>query len=174
MSIGIGYIVDDAMAAGKLSIDSVYTVWSEHTAYNSDILFKRNAISFDPSINLSNNAGKSSSPAIAASGNNVYVVWTDDTPGNSEIFYRRSTDGGASFGGTVRLTSVSLSWYAATMAVSENNVYLVWNSDAPGSSEIFYRKSTDGGAFFGDTVNLSNTAENSYTPRVAASNNLSL
>jgi hypothetical protein len=74
----------------------------------------------------------------------------------------------------VRLTSVSLSWYAATMAVSENNVYLVWNSDAPGSSEIFYRKSTDGGAFFGDTVNLSNTAENSYTPRVAASNNLSL
>ena len=123
MSIGTGDIVDDAMAAVKLSLDSVYTVWSEHTASNSDILFKRNAISFDPSINLSNNAGKSSSPAIATSGNNVYVVWSDNTPGSSEIFYRRSTDGGASFG---------------------------------------------------DTVNLSNTTENSYAPRVAASNNLSL
>jgi hypothetical protein len=121
MSIGTGDIIDDAMTTAKL--DSVYIVWSDHTAYNSDILFKRNAISFDPTINLSNNAGKSSSPSIAASGNNVYVVWTDDTPGNSEIFYTRSTDGGA---------------------------------------------------FFGDTVNLSNTTENSYAPRVAACNNLSL
>jgi hypothetical protein len=138
MSIGIGYIVDDAMAAGKLSIDSVYTVWSEHTAYNSDILFKRNAISFDPSINLSNNAGKSSSPAIAASGNNVYVVWTDDTPGNSEIFYRRSTDGGASFGGTVNLSNTTRISSRATMAVSminvsqQQDVYIVWIEDAQG------------------------------------------
>jgi ethanolamine utilization microcompartment shell protein EutL len=277
MSIGTGDLVDDAMAAGKLSLDSVYTVWSEHTAYNSDILFKRNAISFDPSINLSNNAGKSSSPRIAASGNNVYVVWSDDTPGNTEILYRRSTDGGASFGGTVNLSNTTGSSYPvnlgvsgndvyvvwsdetpgtgnseilyrksgdggasfggtvnlsnttgissratvavsnvsqqeevyvlwidddsdilyrkstdggasfgrtvrltsvqganATVAVSGNNVYLVWNNDAPGSSEIFYRKSTDGGAFFGDTVNLSNTAENSYDPHVAVANNLSL
>jgi hypothetical protein len=74
----------------------------------------------------------------------------------------------------VRLTSVNLSWYAATVAVSGNNLYLVWNNDAPGSSEILYRKSTDGGAFFGDTVNISNTTESSYAPRVAVSNNLSL
>jgi hypothetical protein len=120
MSIGTGDIVNDAMAAGKLSLDSVYTVWSEHTAYNSDILFKRNAISFDPSINLSNNAGKSFSPVVAASGNNVYVVWTDDTPGNSEIFYRRSTDGGASFGGTVNISNTTESSYAPRVAVSNN------------------------------------------------------
>jgi hypothetical protein len=108
------------MTTAKLSLDSVYIIWSEH---DSDIMFKRNAISFDPTINLSNTTGRSSSPAMAAFENDVYVVWNDDTPGNSEILYRKSTDGGASFGGT---------------------------------------------------VNISNTTENSYSPRVAASNNLSL
>jgi hypothetical protein len=51
MGIGTGDIINDAMAAAKLSLDSVYTVSSEQS---SNILFKRNAISFDPSINLSN------------------------------------------------------------------------------------------------------------------------
>jgi hypothetical protein len=233
MSIVTRDIIDDAMAAAKLSLDSVYTVWSENTAYTSDILFKRNAISFDPSINLSNNAGKSSSPAIAVYENNVYLVWNNDTSGNSEILYRRSTNGGASFGGTVNLSNttenssratvavtmtnvpqqpqqdvyivwidddvygggkilyrkstdggasfggivnmyINLSWRAAAVAASGNNVYLVWNNDTSGNSEILYRKSTNGGAFFGGTVNLSNTAEHSYSTRVAASNNLSL
>jgi hypothetical protein len=100
MSIGTRDIVDDAMAAAKPSLDSVYIVWSEQ---DSDILFKRNAISFDPSINLSNTTGKSLRPALAVSYNDVYVVWSDDTTGtrNFEILYRRSTDGGASFGPTV-------------------------------------------------------------------------
>jgi hypothetical protein len=120
MSIGTGDIVDDAMAAGKLSLDSVYTVWSDHTAYDSDILFKRNAISFDPSINLSNNAGKSSGAVISASGNDVHVVWADDTPGNSEIFYRRSIDGGAFFGDTVNLSNTTENSYAPRVAVSNN------------------------------------------------------
>ena len=76
------------MAAAKLYLDSVYTVWSEGS---DDIMFKRNAISFDPSINLSNTTGKSYGPVVAAYGNNVYVVWSDDTPGTTEILYRRST-----------------------------------------------------------------------------------
>ena len=81
-------IIDDTMAAAKLYLDSVYTVWSEGS---DDIMFKRNAISFDPSINLSNTTGKSYGPVVAAYGNNVYVVWSDDTPGTTEILYRRST-----------------------------------------------------------------------------------
>ena len=61
MSIGTGDIMDDTMTTAKL--DSVYIVWSEQ---DSDIMFKRNAISFDPTINLSNTAGKSLIPSVAA------------------------------------------------------------------------------------------------------------
>jgi ethanolamine utilization microcompartment shell protein EutL len=168
MSIGARDIIDDAMAAAKLSLDSVYVVWSEQ-----DIMFKRNAISFDPSINLSNNAGKSSSPAIASSpaivsDNNVYVVWDDDTGGNSEILYRRSTDGGATFGGTVNLSNNTGYSSIPAIAAYANNVYVVWNDDTGGNPEILYRKSTDGGDSFGGTMNLSNTTGQSGQPAIAA------
>jgi hypothetical protein len=163
--------IDDAMTTAKLSLDSVYIVWSEQ---DSDIMFKRNAISFDPTINLSNTTGKSLVPSVAASENNVHVVWTDDIQGNREILYRRSTDGGASFGGTVNLSNTTGSSYPAALAVSGNNVCVVWNDNSLGNFEILYRRSTDGGASFEGTVNLSNTTENSFSPRVAASNNLSL
>jgi hypothetical protein len=118
MSIGTGDIIDDTMTTAKL--DSVYIVWSEQ---DSDIMFKRNAISFDPTINLSNTAGSSYPAALAVSGSNVYVVYDFPVTGNSEILYRKSTNDGDSFG---------------------------------------------------STGNLSNTTENSVSPRVAASNNLSL
>jgi hypothetical protein len=164
MSIGIGDIIDDAMTTTKL--DSVYIVWSEQ---ESDIMFKRNVISFDPTINLSNTTGRSSSPAVSASGNNVYVVWDDDTSGNYEILYRKSADGGASFGGTVNLSNTS--GYSASPAVSASgsqNVYVVWMDHSLGNFDILFRGSTDDGASFGGTVNLTNTSERSDEPAVAA------
>lgn len=125
MSIGTGDIIDDAMTAAKLSLYSVYIVWTEHKVNDSDILFKRNAISFDPSINLSNNAGKSGGAAVAASGypseNNVYVVWTEVTTGTgTEILYSRSTDGGASFGGIVNISNTTEYSNSPRVAVSNN------------------------------------------------------
>jgi hypothetical protein len=42
-------------------------------------------------VNLSNNAGSSSSPSLTASGSNVYVTWGDDTSGNNEILFSRAT-----------------------------------------------------------------------------------
>jgi hypothetical protein len=89
-----------------MSIDilgSVYTVWEEGS--NRDILFKRNTISFDPSINLSNPAEPLGYAAVAATQYNVYVIWYGLSPVRfPEIFYRRSTDGGANFGWTTNLT----------------------------------------------------------------------
>jgi hypothetical protein len=154
------------MAAAKLSLESVYFVWLEQ-----DIMFKRNAISFDPTLNLSNTTGTSRTPAMAAFENNVYVVWDDDTPGNSEILYRKSTDGGASFGDTVNLSNTTGRSSGPAVAVSGSNVYVVWDDDTPGNYEILYRRSTDGGVSFGGTVNLSNTTGTSVSPAMAVSEN---
>lgn len=49
---------------------------------------------------------------------------------------------------------------AAPIAISGDNVYIVWFSDKnmpSNNSEVFFRASTNGGATFGDKVNLSNT-----------------
>lgn len=49
---------------------------------------------------------------------------------------------------------------AAPIAISGDNVYIVWFSDKNvpnNNSEVFFRASTNGGVTFGGKINLSNT-----------------
>ena len=178
MSVGADDIIDDAVTDAKLSLESVFTVWIESLGADnlSRILFKRNTISFDPSIIVSHN-GSFRKTAVAASGNNVYVVYREnitEPPASDAIWYRRSTDGGASFGGAMNLRITTTgNTFEPSLAASGNNVYVLWSNDVdPGGFDILYKKSTNGGASFGDTKILSNTTGNSGRPDIAASNNL--
>jgi hypothetical protein len=45
----------------------------------------------------------------------------------------------------------------APTAVSGDNIYVSWWSNKTGNDEVLFRSSTDGGATFGDKINLSNT-----------------
>jgi hypothetical protein len=64
----------------------------------------------------------------------------------------------------------------APMAVSEdgNNVYLVWWTNKSENWEVMFRASNDGGATFGDRINLSNSTdtESQNAEIVAAGNNV--
>ena len=104
------------------------------------------------------------SPAIAVSGNNVHVVWDDDTLGNFEILYRRSFDGGATFGPTINLSNNAGQSFRPAIAVSGNNVHVVWDDNTPGNFDILYKRSTDGGASFTEpTKNLSVNTGTSFS-----------
>ena len=96
---------------------------------------------FGGTVNLSNTTGHSYPAALAAYGNNVYVVWTDNSLGNFDILYRRSTDGGANFGGTVNLSNTTGSSSSPAVAVSVQNVYVVWIDNSLGNFDILFRKS---------------------------------
>ena len=158
----------------SISGNRVYMVWRDTTPGNFEILYRRSVdggVTFGSTINLSNNAGQSLSPVVAASGNNVYVVWYDNTPGNSEILYKRSTNGGATFGGNISLSNNAGSSLVPAIAASGNSVFVVWHDNTLGNPDILYRESTDGGVTFGSTINLSNNAGQSLSPVVAASGN---
>jgi len=60
-----------------------------------------------------------------------------------------------------------------SVAVNGNIVYTVWRETKanPFSDEIFYRRSTDGGAAFSQSTNLSNSAGISGIPVIVASGN---
>jgi hypothetical protein len=176
MSVGTDDIIDNAVTDAKISLDSVYTVWEESLGSDSlsQILFKRNTISFDPSIIVSHN-GSFDVPSVAASGNNVYVVWKESSLNASDIWYRRSTDGGASFGDIVSLRNKTTgSLFEPAIAASGNNVYVMWVESIAGGGvwDILYTRSTDSGASFGDIVNLTeNTASDGEETAIAASGN---
>jgi hypothetical protein len=48
----------------------------------------------------------------------------------------------------------------------DNTVYIFWIDLIIGNDDIYYKRSTDGGASFGDTINLSNNAGDSYNYQV--------
>lgn len=130
-----------------------------------------------PIQNLSDNEGSSLFSQIAVSGNNVYVVWADNTTptGTIDLFFRKSTDGGTTFGPTQNLmeNAPGDSVGQPQVAVSGNNVYIVWDNGNPGDGEkILLRKSIDAGMTFGPVVELSDPFPETFTaPQVIASGN---
>jgi len=118
---------------------------------------------------ITNTAGGSNYPAIAVDGANVCVAWQDDTPGNCEIYFKKSTDGGATWQASKRLTYNTEDSRRPAIAVNGANVYVVWSDHAPGNNEIFFRWSADGGATWESAKRLTNNAGNSYHADIAAS-----
>ena len=98
------------------------------------------------------------------------MVWNDGTPGNFEIFYRRSFDGGATFGPIINLSNNAGVSARPAIALSGNNVHVVWDDNTSGNFDILYRRSTDGGASFTEsTKNISANSGSSFSPAIAVS-----
>lgn len=68
---------------------------------------------------------------------------------------RRSTDKGATFENIINLSNNIGSTGEISVVASGNNVYVAWADFHITDIEIHYRRSTDNGATFEDTVNLS-------------------
>src|SRR5215217_7560472 len=155
---------------------NVYVIWSQGNFDQglTDVFFKRSTdggASFGDTINLSNNPNSQSSlPTLALLDNNVYTAWSDGPFNNGEVHYRNSADGGASFGDTINLSNDTGDSIRPEIAVSGSNVFIVWQNQATKVDNVFFKRSTDGGASFGDTINLSNNQGISTDPDIALSN----
>jgi hypothetical protein len=109
-------------------------------------------------INLSDSPGITSWNArIKVSGPNVFVVWNEMVNKESEIFFSMSTDNGKTFSEPINVSNNTKESINAGLAVSENNIYLIWNQKTPDSIDIFFTKSTDYGNIFSTPINLSNS-----------------
>jgi hypothetical protein len=152
-----------------------------HLAYNDDVpgneevYFKKSTnggTSWMTSKRLSYNLGGSGWPAIGVdSSGNPHVAWSDSTPGPYEIYYKKSTDGGETWSVAKRLsfTSAGQNIYVEIAVDSSANPHLVWQGSRPDGIEIYYKKSTNGGAAWATTRKLTWTAAyDSRYPDIAA------
>jgi hypothetical protein len=172
-----GFLLLDHHPQVVVSGNNVYVVWVSHYPGNDDVYFtgsSNGGISFGKIVDLDRNPGDSYEPHIALAGNNVYVIWVDETPGpygNPDILFRRSTNGGTTFGPTLNLSNNPGISSEPEMAVSGNNVYVVWRDNTPGTEEILFKRSINGGGTFGTTVNISNEPSSLSTlQRISALN----
>jgi hypothetical protein len=85
-----------------------------------------------------------------------------------EAFYKKSTDGGASWTTSRRLSWTSGASRSPVIAVDySDNLHLVWSDDTPGNDEIYYKKSTDAGANWTSNRRLTWTSSYSWEPSLA-------
>jgi hypothetical protein len=155
------------------STGGVHVAWADETPGNLEIYHKS---SDDGGVSWSSNkritwaaqASYGDSIAVDSSGS-LYVAWHDFYPGNKEIYYRKSTDGGAGWTSSKRITwNAGQSEYPSLATDSSGNLHVVWHDDTPGNREVYYKKSTNGGAAWTSNHRLTWTSGETRWPCVAA------
>ena len=152
--------------------DTLHVLWHDNRDGNYEIYYKRSSnggSAWGNDTRLTNNSSYSGFSSVSVSGNFVHVVWLDQRDGNSEIYYKRSIDGGSSWEADTRLTNNSLISEYPSVSVSGQDAHLVWVDNRDGNSEIYYKRSSDGGSSWGADTRLTNNPSLSEDPSVSVS-----
>ncbi|MEW6210925.1 MAG: sialidase family protein [Acidobacteriota bacterium] len=175
--------------AGSRFKGNVYVSWTDFSSSGIFIAFSRSTNggrSFKTPVNLSRSGlTQGSMPAVAPNGD-IYVAYFFTGGGETGIAVVKSTDGGASFSAPQRiaffreLTQVTGIYNVRansfpSITVDKNNfVHVVYCAPpgflGPDRSDIFYLRSTDGGASFSAPRKLNDdaTTTTQLLPAVAA------
>jgi hypothetical protein len=73
----------------------------------------------------------------------VYITWADDRHGYTKIYFKNSSDNGIYWSEDFQLTHASSNSYAPDIAVSNNNLHVLWTDDmhwAGATNELYYKR----------------------------------
>ena len=160
------------------SSGSIHIVWSDDMPGNKEIYYKKSTdggATWTTSKRLTWDSANSSAPCVAVDpSDNLHVAWMDGRISlyYDTLYYKKSTDGGATWSANKRLTWGETQAGLPKIAVdASGGLHVVWgNHDYPESNEIYHRKSTDGGASWTASQNISQTSWDSHNPAVAVDN----
>jgi len=152
----------------------IHIVWQDDPPIGAPEIYYRRSIdggsTWSAARRLTWTSGSSLSPRLTIdSSDAIHVFWADLTSGNLEVYYKKSTDHGAGWSATRRLSWTSGNTASPDIILGSSNVFhLVWSDATPGNAEIFHKKSTDQGVTWSPPQRLTWTSGSSYYPRVAA------
>ena len=183
---GVSWGIDTRLSSGSPTSTStcpsisaigsaVHVAWGDNRDGNWEIYYKRSTnsgVNWETDTRLTNDTSASYWSSIAVSSSIVNVVWRDERDGNTEVYYKRSTDGGASWEADTRLTNNSANSYTPSVSVSSSIVHVVWWDDRNGNDEIYYKRSTDGGASWGQDTRLTYALTGSEYPNISVSDSI--
>jgi len=147
----------------------VHVVWQEIRDGNFEIYYKRSTdggVNWGLDTRLSYNSGYSAIPCVKVLGPFIHVVWRENSDGNEEIYYKRSIDSGVNWGADTRLTNFTGTSNYPSISLNAQVVHVVWQDNRDGNTEIYYKRSTDGGVSWGTDSRLTNNTYDSEAPSI--------
>lgn len=151
--------------------DTIHIVWDDQRDGNYEIFYKRSTdagLTWGDDTQLTNTV-YSYDPCLALAGSVVHLVWQEERSGYYEIYYKRSTDGGVSWDEDIRLTTNTSDSWNPSISINGSVVHVVWEDERQGNSEIYYKKSTDGGVTWGTDTRLTSNSADSWNATVTVS-----
>ena len=162
-----------SLSSVSVSGTNVHVAWIDERDGNSEVYYKRSTddgVNWGTDTRLTNSIYYSSLPSISVSGMNLHIAWEDKRDGgNAEIYHKKSTDGGTSWGADTRLTNNPANSESPSISVSGSIVHIVWFDERDGNTEIYNKRSIDGGVNWGTDTRLTNSIQYSAFPCVAVS-----
>jgi hypothetical protein len=162
----------DNPAIGTDNSDYIYVVWEEFVLPHYEIYFSRSTdggSTWSNPVSISNSTNSSGDPDIAVdSTGKLYVVWEKYISYNHEIYFIKSNDKGVNWGQVVNLSKNKYGSLDPSIAVYNSNVYVVWEDRSSGDEEIYFKRSSNGGANWKQSIILSDKAYyDSYDPAIS-------
>jgi hypothetical protein len=162
----------------EVSGSTLHLLWPDSRSGTWEVFYKQSkdgGNTWGPDTQLTSHANLFRM-GTAISGSSLHVVWggTNRTGGISDdgpIYYKRSTDGGVTWAATVQLTVPATGGRPAVAALG-NYVHVTWFDKRDATKdwdlEIYYKRSTDGGATWGPDVRMSHTPTHTRHPQIVA------
>jgi hypothetical protein len=114
------------------------------------------------------NPGESRGAVIAIdSTNQIHIAWRDSLSGNLEIYYKKTSGFGTAWSPLQRLTWTSDTSAQPFLAVDHSDfIHIVYYQQTTYSTEIFYKRSTNGGSSWSAPKRLTYTSGSTAQPNM--------
>jgi hypothetical protein len=153
--------------AVAVSDSFVHMVWFDTRTGTGNPFYKRSTdygVTWGADVQIGFDTSFSYFPVVAAAESVVHLAWIARRSGVVHTYYRGSGDNGASWGPDVQMDSGPGGIGAPALVASGNSVHIAWSDRRSGSSQIYYRISTDRGQSWSREETLTHSAGNSSSP----------
>lgn len=165
---------------------TIYGVWYDNRTASAHIYFAKSTdggLTFGANVKVDDDTTPTNHeyPCMTLDAHgNIYVVWDDQRGGTAtgyDVYVAKSTDGGATFGPSVKVNHDGTPYDQNTASIAvgaDGTIYVAWkdfrtpildSKGKPTNADIFASTSTDGGQTFSSEVKVNDnkvTAEQSH------------
>lgn len=155
--------------------DAVHVVWEQ----GGDIHYRRSrdaGLTWEPPVALTRGGTAKYPCSLEMAGSSLHLIWPDDRHGRWEVFHQASADGGETWGEETCLAN-GVDLFRMATAADGTTLHVAWASKSlivptPAGThtwgEIYYRRSTDAGATWEPTQQLTFEPGAAMRPGLAA------